>query len=268
VRLGQVLDVQGQVLGGHLQIPLGHIPAGSGNALAKNVTHAFGERLDPLGAAVAIAKGGQQPIGLMDVAVPESPVVVSFLSLSGAVISDIDIESECLRCFGSARFTIYAVYRVLCPRALDAELYYWPTDAAARPAPGAAPAIEAPLPDGPWQKIEDNMLVFWGTNAAWTSYDVHLAPGKGMSDGTWSLVVLRGVGRLGLLRLLLGLESGGHLESGQAELIRCRAFRLTPRSATGHLSLDGEEVPFAPIQVWPSRHQGCVLGTPQGQGHV
>lgn len=35
-----------------------------------------------------------------------------FLSLSWAIISDIDLNSERLRCMGEPRFTVWALYRV------------------------------------------------------------------------------------------------------------------------------------------------------------
>lgn len=36
-----------------------------------------------------------------------------FLSLVWAIIADIDINSEVIRCVGSARFTMWGVYRAL-----------------------------------------------------------------------------------------------------------------------------------------------------------
>ena len=36
-----------------------------------------------------------------------------FLSLVWAIISDIDINSEVIRCVGSARFTLWGIYRAL-----------------------------------------------------------------------------------------------------------------------------------------------------------
>ena len=36
-----------------------------------------------------------------------------FLSLVWAIIADIDINSEVIRCVGSSRFTIWGVYRAL-----------------------------------------------------------------------------------------------------------------------------------------------------------
>ena len=48
----------------------------------------------------------------------------SFLSLSWGIISDVDIESEAIRCVGALRFTLWAVLRVLTLRQYAATLHY------------------------------------------------------------------------------------------------------------------------------------------------
>lgn len=242
-----------------LQMPLGHIPGGSGNGLAKSVLDNCGEHFGVLDAAFLVARGRCQPISLMTVQIADQPPSIAFLGLTGGVISDIDIESEVLRCCGGARFTLYALYRVLRPRALHAKLAYWPA-AAPAPKPGTGPDMAGPLPEGPWITIEDHFLVFFGTNIAWPASDVHLLPGKAMADGTWSLVVMREASRMALARCLIGLESGSHIGQRGVEVIQCHAFRLTPLCEEGHFSLDGEVIPLGPVQVWPAPHNGRVLG--------
>jgi len=243
------------------ELPIGHIPAGSGNGLAKSVLESCGEGYGILDAAFCIAKGGYQPIDLMDVQAGDKQPRVSFLSLSAATISDVDIESERLRCIGSARFTVWAIWRVLRPVRLRAELLYWPVEAPGQP-PEQPPPLSAELENQPWKKIVDDFTVFWGCNTEWTAWDSKPAPGARLSDGTWHLLLLRGraASRLRLLRAFLALDSGEHVRVPGVEIVRCRAFRLLPISKSGHLSLDGERLPFGPVQVWPSRYRGRVLG--------
>ena len=45
-----------------------------------------------------------------------------FLSLTWAIISDIDINSEVIRCIGSARFTLWAIYRAAFERTYEGNL--------------------------------------------------------------------------------------------------------------------------------------------------
>merc|ERR1712187_604480 len=178
----------------------------------------------------------------------------SFLSLSGAIISDVDIESESLRFLGGARFTAYAIWRILWPRCLDAELVYWPS------ADVPHPPIDVPLQGEPWVRIEDKFSLFWGCNSSWQAYDANAAPNQMMQDGSWTLVLVRQAPRSVMAQVLLSLERGEHVRSDSVELIKCRAFRLTPRTSSGNFSLDGESVPFGTIQVWPCPVAGAVLG--------
>jgi sphingosine kinase len=253
-----------------LKLPIGHIPGGSGNALAKSVNHACGESFGVLEAAFLIAKGGIQPLDLMTVLQEGQPQKTSFLTLSGGVISDIDICSERMRFLGSSRFTVYGVLSVIWPRPLDAKLVYWPAEDVVKP-PAIQPALEDPLPEGPWVTLEDAFTVFWATNVAWASSETHLLPGQKFLSGSWSIVVQRNASRLSLAKLLLALDEGKHIDLQSVEVIQCRAFRLIPRTAAGYLSLDGEEIPVSPLQVWPSPFHGNVYGLPSQndrQSHV
>ena len=45
-----------------------------------------------------------------------------FLSLSWCIISDIDINSEVMRCLGPLRFTLYGIYRVMNVRHYEGQL--------------------------------------------------------------------------------------------------------------------------------------------------
>lgn len=244
-----------------LKVPIGHIPAGSGNGLAKSVLAAAGESYGVFEAAFLIAKGRQSAMDLMSIQVPGRRSLVSFLSLSAGTISDIDIESERLRCIGGARFTVWGIWRVLSPLRLPYKLVYWPESAAVHP-PSQEPTLDAELSGEHWKTIEDTFVFLWAMNMAWAAYDSCPAPGALPGDGMWHILVLRGarVSRMSVLKTLLGLECGSHLNIPGVELLKCRAFRLTPGSSIGHHSLDGELVPFGPIQVWPAPHKGQVLG--------
>jgi hypothetical protein len=50
--------------------------------------------------------------------------IYSFLSLFWAILADCDINSEVIRCIGSARFTIWGVYRVICSKRYAGSIYY------------------------------------------------------------------------------------------------------------------------------------------------
>ncbi|XP_034482223.1 sphingosine kinase 1 [Drosophila innubila] len=94
-------------------IALGIIPCGSGNGLARSISHAFNEPYfsNPvLGAALTVISGRSSPMDMVRVQL-QNRVMFSFLSIGWGLISDVDIESECIRMFGYQRFTIWTLYR-------------------------------------------------------------------------------------------------------------------------------------------------------------
>lgn len=244
-----------------LQMPIGHIPGGSGNGLVSSVLHACGESYGVLDATFMIAKGGVQPIDLASVQLPGASPKSSFLSLSWGFISDVDIESERLRCIGGLRFPVYAVWLVLRMRTYTGKLQYWPPEAGDLP---PEPPVDAPLPqEEKWRTIEGEFMTIWGQNTTHAASDMFSAPSAKLGDGLWQLVVVRRASRWQFIRFLLGLETGSHMGFANAEMLPCRAFRLDPQrhsqAREGYLSLDGEVVPYGPVQVWVSG-QGAVIG--------
>ena len=100
---------------------LGLIPAGTGNGLAKSLTDIVGEQYGVLPATFAVIKGRQIKIDLTELELEyhqneEQKKLYSFLGLAWAIFSDIDINSEAIRCIGYNRFLVWGVYRVLIPR--------------------------------------------------------------------------------------------------------------------------------------------------------
>ena len=144
--------------------PVGVVPTGSGNAIAKSLAFFANEPCDAASAALAVARGGTRLLDAADVFVPTSatsltslgedvedvevdvedetsaregkkkepaPVAMrSLLSLSWGLFADIDIESERFRWLGGARFTAQAVVRILFPRRYEgAKLRFKPLSA-------------------------------------------------------------------------------------------------------------------------------------------
>lgn len=113
------------------QFPIGVVPTGSGNALAKSFSFITGTPCDATSAALAVAQGGWCPLDAADfseVGSTESGdeenkddtgdkiAMRSLLSFSWGLFADIDIESERFRWLGGVRFTAQAIVRILFPR--------------------------------------------------------------------------------------------------------------------------------------------------------
>lgn len=111
-----------------VKIPIGIIPGGSGNGLARTISHVAGEPYvsDPiLASTLGIAKGRVSPLDLMRVETPSGPLY-SFLTVGWGIMADIDIESEKLRAIGEIRFTLWAFWRVLNLRTYHGRISYLP----------------------------------------------------------------------------------------------------------------------------------------------
>ncbi|KAG8190082.1 hypothetical protein JTE90_023054 [Oedothorax gibbosus] len=111
-----------------VKIPIGVIPGGSGNGLAKAISHADGEPYDTVEvtpSVLNIIKGKVSPMDLVRVETAKQHFY-SFLSIGWGLMADIDIESERLRVLGESRFTVWAIYRAISLRKYKGKLSYLP----------------------------------------------------------------------------------------------------------------------------------------------
>ncbi|ENN79792.1 hypothetical protein YQE_03848, partial [Dendroctonus ponderosae] len=110
-------------------VPIGVVPGGSGNGLARSIAHHADEPYLPsptLPAALAAVRGYSEPMDLVRVETL-SQIVYSFLSVGWGLLSDIDIESERLRLLGGTRFTVWSVARLIGLRSYKGKLWYLPS---------------------------------------------------------------------------------------------------------------------------------------------
>ena len=113
-----------------IQIPVGIIPAGSGNGLAATLDFktSSNDTPDPITSGALNAVFGKPcPVDLVEVSLPRQKVY-SFLSVGWGLISDIDIESEGLRFIGDSRFVLWSIYRSFVPKTYRGRLSYLPVD--------------------------------------------------------------------------------------------------------------------------------------------
>lgn len=111
-----------------IQMPVGIIPTGSGNALCFGSLHSLGEQpLDLTSAIYAVIRGYTQPLDICSVVTPTQKMY-SFLSVAWGIISDVDIESEKYRYMGNTRFLVGAVVRIMGLRIYRGRLSYLPAD--------------------------------------------------------------------------------------------------------------------------------------------
>ncbi|XP_072378105.1 sphingosine kinase 1-like [Diabrotica undecimpunctata] len=111
-------------------IPIGIVPGGSGNGLARSIAHYYSEpymTMPVLPSALAIVRNHSEFMDLVRVETT-SQIVFSFLSVGWGLLSDIDIESEKFRILGGQRFTIWSLARLIGLRSYGGKLWYLPAE--------------------------------------------------------------------------------------------------------------------------------------------
>ena len=185
-----------------LQIPLGPLPAGSGNGLCKSIMHAAGLSPEPgpvdhLDAARLICRGASQPLDLAAIELSGASDAVpnpftSFLSISWALIGDVDISADFLRPYlGAARGRHSYSRRLRYPRLYHGTIEYRPPSVSRDAAP--MPPLGTPLDaDDGWITLEGPFLNLWACNVPWMTLDSEVAPDADINDGLWQLAVSHG----------------------------------------------------------------------------
>ncbi|CAG8826283.1 5973_t:CDS:2 [Gigaspora margarita] len=219
-------------------IPIGVIPAGSGNAL--NIC-LHGEAVCvPMKIDVCSITQGDKRF-------------FSFMSQTYGVIADCDLGTENLRCLGGFRFIIGALKAIIEGRSYGCELamkvaesnkeiirdtyrkeYTSNRNSVPMSCDNKYGTVNDPIPDD-WTILTDDVSTILGGKVPWI--------GKGTipftyalpSDGLIDLVVARRdkLSRIKSLTFMTELETGNHIKMKE----------------NGYISIDGENADFAPFQV-------------------
>ncbi|KAH9549445.1 hypothetical protein CY35_10G020600 [Sphagnum magellanicum] len=257
-----------------IKLPLGIIPAGTGNGMAKSVLDLSGEACDAATATFAIIRGHKQALDVA--AVVQGQVTYhSILMLSWGFVADVDFESERYRWMGRFRLDIQTIIRVVNLRRYNGSFAYipgagmdgtrpWETDMRdtllqgvetdseqGLPKNGGSlgpppPPKQAPAAASEWRAVDGAFLLIWLNNVPFAGEYVMPAPLAKFSDGCLDLVIMKECPRWDLFQLLLKIRSGRHIKSKYVEYLKVKAFQLTPagRFASGtqggYIDLDGE----------------------------
>lgn len=232
---------------------IGVIGCGTANGLVASLAKHASETDDLMTSIFMIAKSRTIQIDLSKYQTKNSSHH-SFLSYEYAMIADIDIKSEVVRWLGSFRFDLWGALSVLRMKHFRARFTYLP--AAHYPAHktnaiGVMPAtVEESIPDDSkdWVSIEDDFLIFWPSQTSHAASRTHHSPGSLIQDGIFKVLIVRGrVSRLTMAMILIGLETGSHVNYSKCEFIDCCAYRLDPITP-GLSVLDGEVIEEGSVQ--------------------
>eukprot|EP00123_Amoebidium_parasiticum_P000662 comp11527_c0_seq1/m.5977 comp11527_c0_seq1/g.5977 ORF comp11527_c0_seq1/g.5977 comp11527_c0_seq1/m.5977 type:complete len:473 (-) comp11527_c0_seq1:722-2140(-) len=235
-------------------LPLGIIPAGSGNGTLK----AMGME-GPEGATLAVIKGHQEPLDIVAYTT-ERGVVYSHLELLWTLISDIDLQSERLRWLGPIRLEMWAVLRIIFLRRYPSKLHWLPAEPESSSCTPPEYTESDPHAGGPkrqltgphaassredWRGAGGNFTFFCAMNLGWPAVDLCLAPHASHRDGTIDLVFSTKSCRRIMLGTLLDGPAAPHVSHKHINYHKCKAFRLDPEPNQPHggslLDIDGED---------------------------
>ncbi|KAL5579324.1 hypothetical protein UlMin_011766 [Ulmus minor] len=244
-----------------IKIPLGVVPAGTGNGMAKSLLDNVHEPCSAINAVLAIIRGNKCSLDVATILQGETKFF-SVLMLAWGLIADVDIESEKYRWMGSARLDFYALQRIICLRKYNGRILFVP-------APGfetfgeptsynsksttSGPSEEESVRlrrhgyQGPdldlenmnWRTIDGPFISVWLHNVPWGSETTMAAPNAKFSDGYIDLVIMRDCPRFPLLSLMTELDNGNHVNSPYVMYFKVKSFILEPGTRKGEPTKEG-----------------------------
>jgi YegS/Rv2252/BmrU family lipid kinase len=211
--------VSGLIEGGQsASIPLGIIPAGTGNDVARQ----FGIA-SPLDAAGRIIAGRTSPFDVMKVdAGGETDYCVTLVGWTG--VADINATAARLRSLGWLRYAIAALSHIVRAKRRRARLV---------------------LDD---RTLDDEFLLVAACNTVFAGSGMRLAPRAKVDDGKIDVVILRRASRWQMLRLFTKVFDGSHLGMACVEYHQVRSLSIFA-DARRPLDIDGEVKGTTPVSI-------------------
>jgi|GEM_PF-4582231 len=210
------------------KLAIGHIPAGTGNALARSIFHETCGEASPYSAKAlveGIALGTSRPIDLWQYETDVDDRGISFLGLSHGVISDIDIGSESLRPWvGSLRVYLYSVVEWLLNRHYDAKLTLYR--------------------DQSREVYTQPIREIWAANIAFANERVMIAPESRFDDALLHVMYVSAAdaGWLELARFLMSLALADVHQLPYVKILKAQALELETKG-NYQITIDGELLP-------------------------
>lgn len=214
-----------QILAGG-DVPLGIVPAGTGNDLANTL----GLRdLDADATADAVIAGTTRTIDLARVTRADGSTVLYGTVLASGFDSKVNDRANRMRWpRGHMRYNIAILVEFLKLRGI-------PFD------------IELELTDGSTERITGDLLMAAVGNGRSYGGGIPICPDADLEDGLLDVTLVHPAGRLTLLRLLLRAYKGTHTTMEQVSTYRVRAARLASPAVTSYA--DGEPLGPLPLRV-------------------
>ncbi|RDX77362.1 Sphingosine kinase 1, partial [Mucuna pruriens] len=248
-----------------IKMPLGVVPAGTGNGMAKSLLDSVGDPCTVPKAVLAIIRGHKRSLDVATITQGEARFF-SVLMLAWGLVADIDIESEKYRWMGSARIDFYALTRIFHLRHYTGCLYFVPApgfEAYGEPTsyPGSSTSKgrnsdlidekSVKLPrlcyEGPeidlenlgWRVLNGPFISVWLHNVPWGAENTKAAPDAKFSDGYLDLIIVKNCAKLPLLSMMSDMNNGDHVKSPYVMYLKVKVLVLEPGRRLGDQEKEG-----------------------------
>ena len=208
------------------QLPLGIIPAGTGNDLAT----ALGLReLDADAAADVIAAGTTRRIDLARVTRGDGSTEYFGSVLASGFDSRVNDRANAMRWpRGGSRYNIAILIEFLTLAGIPYE-------------------VDLELADGSLERIVGDLVMATVGNTSHYGGGIPICPGADPADGLLDVILVRPAGRLRLLRLLPRVYRGTHTTVPEVATHRARSVRLSSPGVTAYA--DGDPIGTLPLRI-------------------
>ncbi|KAG0500706.1 hypothetical protein HPP92_000778 [Vanilla planifolia] len=257
-----------------IKVPLGIIPAGTGNGLAKSLMESVGEMYSIQNASFAVIRGHKRSLDVTSVLQGEKRFF-SILMLTWGLLADVDIESERYRWMGRARLDFYCFLRIMNLRKYYGNVKFVPApgyefhgepkkegtcclgsidnseqggDAVTEDSQKSYQGPTASFKDSDWRSFDGPFISISLVNVPWVVEDVMQAPEAKFSDGFLDLVLIKDCPKSALLSILMKTKNGTHVQSPYVIYLKVKAVKLVPGNRVGHpkkggiVDVDGEVI--------------------------
>ncbi|RIA85878.1 ATP-NAD kinase-like domain-containing protein [Glomus cerebriforme] len=254
-----------------IDIPIGVIPAGTGNALSICLL-GNDHGISVPHAALNIIKGVPMKIDVCSVTQGDERYF-AFMSLNYGILADGDISTDHLRWMKDFRFVLGTVQALLGDRNYDCELAMKVVEdnterikqrynnAYNSSSPSSVTksktlideygTINDPTPQE-WTKLNGDGYIFFASKVPWISRNNLVFPFALPSDGLLDLMVVKRdkISKTKVANILQAFNDASHVNMKEVIYYKVEALRLKPiNKENGYISIDGERAEFKPFQV-------------------
>jgi YegS/Rv2252/BmrU family lipid kinase len=208
-----------------LDIPIGILPVGTGNSLAKDILL---DNNDIESFVALIKKGNKRPIDVIKVNCNDKEFY--FANTMGlGFVSDVIVTASRLKFFGKLSYTLAVIYNTIKLKVFPVKM----------------------IVDGRELKLDNVFISF--SNSKYTGGNYLLAPTAKIDDGLMDLIVVNKLGRINLLKTFPKIFSGEHVKTRFVDTMHAKNIVIETNSVK-LLSPDGEIFGTTPAEI------SCIQG--------